>query len=107
MKRLIELNDADLNILTQQVLEVICHSLLVVLERQSADQLPGGKHWHSSDNISKAAENVPTTNKASESDLAVLELLIRTKPNAKIQTIQAYNTCITYTCIVCGIKTKH
>ncbi|XP_065670647.1 uncharacterized protein LOC136089042 [Hydra vulgaris] len=88
-----ETNDTDLNILTQQTLEEICHSLLVVLERQSADQLPGGKYWYPSDNISKAAENVPTTNKASESDFAVLDLLIRTKPNAKIQTIQAYTMC--------------
>ena len=53
---------------------MICHSLLVVLERQSGDQLPGGKYWDPSDNISKAAENVPTTNKASESDFAVLDL---------------------------------
>ena len=32
---------------------------------------------------------MPTTNKASKSDFAVLDLLVRTKPNASVQTIQA------------------
>ena len=74
----------------QQSLEKISHAFLIILERQAIDQLPGGKYWNSDDQIQKAAENVPTTNKASESDFAILDLLIRTKPNAKIQTIQAY-----------------
>ena len=32
-----ETTDTDLNILTQQTLEGVCHSLSVVLERQSGD----------------------------------------------------------------------
>ena len=77
-------------VLVQQSLEIISHAFLIILERQAIDQLPGGKYWNSDDQIQKAAENVPTTNKASESDFAILDLLIRTKPNAEIQTIQAY-----------------
>ncbi|XP_065646071.1 uncharacterized protein LOC136076670 [Hydra vulgaris] len=80
----------EFDVLVQQSLEIISHTFLIILERQAIDQLPGGKYWNSDDQIQKAAENVPTTNKASESDFAILDLLIRTKPNAKIQTIQAY-----------------
>ena len=70
------------------LIEIIFHALLIILERQAADQLPGGKYFTPSECIKKASENVPTTNKASESDFAVLDMLIRTKPNSSVQTIQ-------------------
>ncbi|XP_047128216.1 uncharacterized protein LOC124808971 [Hydra vulgaris] len=85
-----ETGNIEFDVLVQQSLEIISHAFLIILERQAIDQLPGGKYWNSDDRIQKAAENVPTTNKASESDFAILDLLIRAKPNAKIQTIQAY-----------------
>jgi E1A/CREB-binding protein len=85
-----ETGNIEFDVLVQQSLEIISHAFLIILERQAIDQLPGGKYWNSDDRIQKAAENVPTTNKASESDFAILDLLIRTKPNAKVQTIQAY-----------------
>ncbi|XP_065647261.1 uncharacterized protein LOC136077007 isoform X2 [Hydra vulgaris] len=75
--------------LTVQSLEIIFHSILVILERQCADQLSGGKYWNPSNSVSEAASNVPVTNKASESDFAILDLMVRTKPNANVQTIQA------------------
>ena len=81
--------DCEFEVLTQQALEVIFHAILIILERQCIDQLPGGDYWHASDKIQKAAANVPTTNMASESDFAIIDLLIRTKPNASVQTIQA------------------
>ena len=62
-------------------------SFLIILERQCVDQLLAGKNWHPIDFMKDVAENVPTTNKASESDFAVLDLLIH-KPNASVQTIQ-------------------
>ena len=36
-----------------------------------------------------SSQNVPITNKASESEFAILDLLIRNKPNASVQAIQA------------------
>nr|XP_047144798.1 uncharacterized protein LOC124818272 [Hydra vulgaris] len=75
--------------LTVHSLEIIFHAILVILERQCADQLPGGKYWNPSNSVSEAASNVPVTNKASESDFAILDLMFRTKPNANVQTIQA------------------
>lgn len=78
----------DFDVLTQQCLEVICHALVLILERQCVD-LPGGKYWNASTTVKESSTIVPTTNKASESDFAILDLLVRTKPNASIQTIQA------------------
>ena len=57
------------------------------MERQCVDQLPGGKYWLPSDLIRDSSENVPTTNKASESDFAILDLLLKTEPNASMQTL--------------------
>ena len=79
----------EFDILTQQALEMILHAVLIILERQCVDQLPGGKYWHASNSIKICSESVPTTNKASERDFAILDLLIRTKPNVSIHGIQA------------------
>ena len=76
---------ADVNkhfdILTQQTLEIIFHAFLIILGKQRVGQLPGGKYWLPSDLIRNSSKNAPTTNKASESDIAILDLLLRTKPN--------------------------
>ena len=83
-----ETNDVEFDILTQQALEVIFHAFLIILERQCAYQLPGGKYWHPSEDVQAMSSVVPTSNIASESDFAVLDL-IRTKPKTSVQTIQA------------------
>ena len=48
------------------------------------DQLPGGKYWLPLDLIRDSSKNVPTTNKVSESDFAIWDLL-KTKSSAIIQ----------------------
>ena len=85
-----ETGDTEFDVLTQQCLEVVFHAILIILERQCVDQLPGGKYWCPTEKVQRAAENVPTTNKASQSDFAILDLRIRMKPNANIETLQAY-----------------
>ena len=44
-----ETTDEEFDVLTQQALEVILHAVLIILERQCVDQLPGGKYWNTSD----------------------------------------------------------
>ena len=91
-KKLFEItNDNEFDELTIQAFEFICHALLVILERQAKDQLDGGKYRAPSQTVNESAKNVPSHNKASESDFAILDLLIRTKPNSNIETLQ----CIT------------
>ena len=75
--------------LTQQALEMCMHSLLLVLERLSHDQLPGGKYFSPSDSVKKLQKNVPKTNKISEADFVILDILIRKKPNASINALDA------------------
>ena len=39
-----DVHSDEFQVLTQQILEIICATILIVLERQCADQLPGGKY---------------------------------------------------------------
>ena len=80
-EKLFESTTADFDVLTQQCLEVALHGILIILERQCEDQLPGGKYWKPNDKLNLMGQNVPTTNKLSEADFGMVDLLIRTKPN--------------------------
>ena len=51
----------EFDILVQQLLEIISHAFLIILERQAIDQLPGGKYWNSDDQIQEAVENLQLT----------------------------------------------
>ncbi|KAJ8353653.1 hypothetical protein SKAU_G00212200 [Synaphobranchus kaupii] len=75
--------DEEFQVLTQQALELVMSAMQILLERQAADQLPGGKYWDPSAQIQAHASNVPTTNMLSERDFAVLDLLVRQKPSAR------------------------
>ena len=83
-----DVDNVDHDVMTQQALELSLMAISVILERQCADQLPGGKYWKPTTSISQIATNVPTTNKASESDFAILDMLVRSKPSSTIQTLQ-------------------
>ena len=63
------------------------HGLLIILERQAEDQLPGGKYFEPSD--LSIASTGPSTNMASERDFAVLYLLIRPKRHATLLAYEA------------------
>ena len=73
---LFDSDDIELNILTQQALEIIFHTFVILLERQGTDQLPCRKYWQPSEQLKKQAANVPTTNVVSERDFAVFDMLI-------------------------------
>ena len=55
-KKLFEPTTDSFDILTQQCLKVLFHAILVILERQCVDQLPGGKYWNPNDNIKSIAQ---------------------------------------------------
>ena len=84
-----ETGDIEFDVLTQQALEVIFHSFLIILERQCAVKLPEGKCWNPSTSIREAPSFVPTTNKASESDSWIVDLLVRIMPNDGVSTMLA------------------
>ena len=61
---------------------------MVIIERQAKDHPAGGKYIDPSSSIKLNAKNIPAHNKASESDFAILDLLLKTKPNSNIETLQ-------------------
>ena len=69
--------DVNFETLTQQVSEMCMHLLLLILVRLRQDQLPGGKYYTPNESFKKIVANVPKTNKISEADFALLDLLIR------------------------------
>ena len=79
--------DDELDVMAIQALENVFHAILMVVERQAVDHLPGGIHYRPSEKQQAGSSNVPS-HKASESEFAILDLLIRMKPNANIETLE-------------------
>ena len=81
-------HDEEFDDLTQQILGILCARLLLLLERQAADHLPGGKfHQPPKDQHEKTA-HLPKTN-ISQCDFARLDLQLCVKPSARIETHEA------------------
>ena len=53
---------------------VLFHAILIILERQCIDQLPGGKYWNTNDNIKSMVQNVLSTNKMFEGGSGMIDL---------------------------------
>ena len=87
-QKLLEPCDAESETLTIQALELISCAVLLILQRQCKDQLPGGKYWDVSPEVAGAYKNVPSTNMIGERDFAQLDLLIRKKPSARLITLE-------------------
>ena len=83
-KRLFAEQSEQLDTLTQEALELVFNSWLILLERQAQDQLPGGKYGSPSPDLITQAKNVPATNMASERDFGVFDLLLHLKPAARL-----------------------
>ncbi len=81
--------DEEMEILTQQALELICAGMLVILERQAEEQLDGGSLSNPSDNLQLQASNVPQHNMASERDFALFDNQLRFRPSATLLCIEA------------------
>uniref|UniRef100_A0A8W8MPP0 Uncharacterized protein n=1 Tax=Magallana gigas TaxID=29159 RepID=A0A8W8MPP0_MAGGI len=87
-------NDAIFETYTQMALELAIGGMLLILERQAKDQLPGGIYYEPSETDQLRAAAVPTTNTCSERDFAQLDVLMRLKPSA---STTAYESVIMWT----------
>ena len=90
--KLLKNEDDEFQILTQQILELLCVVILIVLEKQCQDQLPGGKYTKLSENLKTQALSVPTSNIRSERDYAIFDVLLtvcRSKPFARVASMEA------------------
>ncbi|XP_063962848.1 uncharacterized protein LOC135155998 [Lytechinus pictus] len=81
--------DADKHAICVQALELICCAILQILERQCKDHLPGGKYWKPSTSFEQAFFKVPSTNLIGERDFAILDMLVRQKPSARVISLEA------------------
>ena len=86
---LLKNEDDEFQILTEQILELLCSVILIVLEKQCQDQLPGGKYTKPSESLKTQALSVPTSNIRSERDYAIFDVLLRSKPFARVASIEA------------------
>ena len=81
--------EVQVEVLTQEALELIFHSWIILLERQAKDQLPGGKYSNPSPDLQTQAKNVPATNMASERDFGLFDLLLCSKPSTRVISYEA------------------
>ncbi|XP_041475676.1 uncharacterized protein LOC121424143 [Lytechinus variegatus] len=88
-KLFIDKEDADKHAICVQALELICCAILQKLERQCKDHLPGGKYWKPSASFEQAFFKVPSTNLIGERDFAILDILVRQKPSARVISLEA------------------
>ena len=72
-----------------QALELIMCGILEILERQCRDHLPGGKFWEPDDASKTTFKNVPSSNMIGERDFAILDMLVRQKPSARVSSLEA------------------
>ena len=86
---LLKYEDDEFQILTQQILELLCSVILIVLEKQCQDQLPGGKYTKLSESLKTQALSVPASNIRSERDYAIFDVLLRSKPFARVASMEA------------------
>lgn len=84
-----EESDSKIDVMCIQALELICSAVLLNLERQCRDQLPGGRYWKPSKQTMDKYRNVPTANMVGERDFAQLDLLVRKMPSARTTTLEA------------------
>ena len=85
---LIQSNSTDT--MTQELLQLIFHSFSVTTQRLLIDHLPGGIHHNVTDETTiEETRSVPTTNVSPERDFAVLDRLLREKPNAHYIALEA------------------
>lgn len=78
-------NDTD--VMTQELLQLLFTSFSITTKRLLLDHLPGGKHHLVTE--TSETESVPTTNVAPERDFAVLDRLVREKPNASVVALES------------------
>ena len=76
--------------MTQELLQLVFSAFSVTTQRLLLDHLPGGKYHYVVDTmIVQETASVPTTNVAPEQDFAILDRLMREKPNAYLVALES------------------
>ena len=90
---LIQPNEAT-DVMTLELLQLMFGAFSKTMQSLLLDHLPGGIYNESSDlertTLIEETASVPTTNVAPERDFAVLDRMIREKPNARLVALEAF-----------------
>lgn len=85
---LIQSNSTD--VMAQELLQLLFRAFSTTTQRLLIDHLPGGIHHNVTEKeIIEETASVPTTNVSPERDFAVLDRLLREKPNARLIALEA------------------
>ena len=82
--------DHESNVLTQELLQLLCKAFSITTNRLLIDHLPGGKFYTMDAELIRDTGSVPTTNFSPERDFAVLDRVLREKPNATLIMLEAF-----------------
>ena len=74
--------------LVLELLQLLCGTFHTFSSRLLADHLYGGVHSNLSEEARAQTSSVPTTNRVSEKDFALLDPLVREKPNAALIALE-------------------
>lgn len=86
---LIDSNEAG-DVLTQELLQLLFGAFSTITQRLLMDHLQGGEYHAVTDTvIVEETASVPTTNVAPERDFAVLDRMVREKPNAHVIALES------------------
>lgn len=75
--------------MTLEALQVVFKAFSITTQRLLTDHLPGGIYSAYYFELLEKTASVPTTNVAPECDFAMLDRLMREKPNAKVIALEA------------------
>ena len=88
-RELLDSDDAT-DVLTQELLQLLFEAFSKTTQRLLLDHLPGGLYNSVTDGLLvEETASVPTTNVAPERDFAVLDRMLREKPNARLVALES------------------
>ena len=87
----------ELDVLTEECLQVLCCSCAILLKWQLKDQLPGGKYYQPNDEIMEETTGALKENIISERDFSQLDRLLDKSPTTSTVAVNG---------IVCFINNK-
>ena len=82
------IKEQESSVSTQELLQLLFSAFAITTQRLLIDHLPGGK-YDVDTTLSQETASVPPTNVAPERDFAVLDRILREKPNASLVALES------------------
>ena len=83
------IKEQESDVSTQELLQLLFSAFAITTQRLLIDHLPGGKYDDVDTTLSQETASVLPTNVAPERDFAVLDRILREKPNASLVALES------------------